>query len=463
MGCSIKFVRLDDFIADIDYIDLSADGYSLANDGYSQVVAPIGARSVYEVITLHLQGTSKDDLALMVQDIDEKIKQVQWWLENSGVEKYQVWIRVQLDGETYSRQAQILNIKPSDRVRVFTPMEIRDNYIGEYSIGVERTPFWEGGSTGPVTKTAIDIGGGTSALSAAVAGDVPARLVKFSLYPNSSSSLDNISSAWVGFKTSRFGTAANFVPRWGLNSGFYGTDTSASADATAYSGYKITTTFGTDATMVQRSLTYAAFVSPSNSSDQRGTYLVLMRAKMSDNTSISRAKIAYSFSGYFPVFRSPQTISGTEWALFEMGSVKNPPSRSYNYHNLGTFRIAVYADRVTGSGGLLCDSLILIPIDDGAIKVVSPISISGAGSGQRFTVFQWADDKVTGLVESAVTGIDYTTLVSPQNRWSLPTDNTAPVVVVAANDITIGNTKNRAVSFAYTYITRWRTMRGGTA
>lgn len=88
MACSIQLVRLNDFAADIDSIDLSANGYSLDRDGYFPVVAPIGAKSVHEVITLKLQGTSKDDLAAMTQEIDEKIKQVQWWIDDPGVERY---------------------------------------------------------------------------------------------------------------------------------------------------------------------------------------------------------------------------------------------------------------------------------------------------------------------------------------------------------------------------------------
>lgn len=204
MACSIKFVRLDDFIADIDSIDLSASGYSLAEDGYFPTVAPIGAKSVQEVITLKLQGTSKDDLAAMTQELNDKIRQVQWWIDDAGVERYQVWIRVQQENETYPRQAMILNIVPPDSVRLFTPEEINQNYIGEYQIGIERTPYWEDpypyATTTPITG--ISTQGGMGTLSETIMGDVPARLAKLSLTPP-----DGISSQqdyWIGWKTNRY-------------------------------------------------------------------------------------------------------------------------------------------------------------------------------------------------------------------------------------------------------------------
>lgn len=457
MGCSIKFVRLDDFVSDVDVLDLSTGGYSLMNDGYFQVAAPIGAKSVHEVITLKLQGTSKDNLATLTQAVDAKIKQVQWWLENPGIERYQVWVRVQLDGETYSRQAQILNITPPDKVKVFTPMEIGANYLGEYQIGIERTPFWEGSISTPISKASVNALGGKQALTAGLAGDVPARMVRFRIYPTAGSS--NVSAAWIGWKTSRFGTAANFVGNWKLNNGLYGLDTSAIADATAYTGFRVATTFSVDATLKMRTQVSVGNVSVTHPEDQRGTYLVLMRAKVSDS-SIIRARIAGSFGLLYPVYRSRQVISGTSWQLYEMGVLKIPPSRTYTYHTLSRYMIEVDAERLSGAGELHVDCLCMIPIDDGAIKVTLPSSLSSAVD-QKVAIFQAADGQINSWFESSLSNVYYSALVSPQNTWGIPNDSTAPIAVCAASDpAATGSTNGATVDFEYTYALRWRTLRG---
>lgn len=459
MARQLKLVRLDDFISDIDSIDLFAGGYSLAEDGYTPMVAPLGATSVHEVITLKIQGSSKDNLATLIQAVDAKIKQVQWWLDDPGIERYQVWLRVQQDNETYARQAQILNILPPDKIRVFQPEEYNNNYIGEYSIGIERTPFWEGATANEVSKESLNVIGGSVALSAAVLGDVPARMLRFRINPHASS--NNLSTFWAGFKTSRFGTAANFVPVWSLPDKSFDADTSAVSDSSAYSGTRLKTTFAIVATMKGRTYVSASDASPTHADDQRGTFLVLLRAKMSD-TSISRARIAYSFNLTFPVYRSRQVISGTAWKFYEMGVVKNPPTRIYNYHNLATFSIEVDAERISGTGELHLDCLVLIPIDDGALKVTTGLSLSAAAD-QKAAIFQAADDSLTAIVE--LNGVDplYTALAAAQNGWGLPTDATAPLAVVAGNEATAGCIKGGLIDIAYTYITRWRTLRGNTA
>lgn len=418
MACSIKLVRLDDFIADVDSIDLAADGYALAEDGYFPTVAPIGAKSVLETITLKLQGTSKDDLAAMTQEINDKIRQVQWWIEDPGVERYQVWIRVQQENETYARQAMILNIVPPENVRLFTPEEINQNYIGEYQIGIERTPFWEDPYPYPTTtaKTGINIIGSSTALSETVNGDVPARLAFVSLAAGSS---QNITDAWMGWKSNRFGTSANFVPVWSLkdSSNLYNATTTAS-DTAAYSGTKITCTF-TPATLIIRAEIEINQVAPSNPADQRGTYSVLLRAKMSD-TSIARARIGYSFSAgagpLSPIYRSRQIISGTAYKLYEMGKVSIPPFRIPNADTLTNFSIELDVERLSGSGAFDADCFILIPTDEGFVKLTSPVRIT---TNQRIAVLQAADDSLFSYVDYQAAAILSPVTAQPIS-WSHP-------------------------------------------
>lgn len=464
MGCSIKFVRLDDFIADIDVLDLSADGYSLADNGYSQVSAPIGAKSVSEVITLKLQGTSKDDLAAMTQEIDDKVRQVQWWLENQGVERYQVWLRVQLDNETYPRQAQILNIRPPDKVQVFTPLEIHSNYIGEYSIGIERTPYWEDPYPYPTTTpiTSISIIGGTATLAESISGDVPARLAKLAMYPPDA--LNSLQDYWIGWKTNRFGVAANFIPVWPLEASNLTTDTTRVSDATAYNTYRLNCSFATNATLVKRAVLPMLNFIGSNYADQRGTYAVLLRAKMSDTTQ-AMARISYGFGSsisiYGAAYRSRCKISGTYWNLYEMGTVKIPSLRIYNSNTLENFAIGIDAERITGtgSGALHLDCLILIPVDDGMVKLSAVAGMVSLAT-RNMIVMQQADDILSAFVEDT-NQIHQPVTPIATNYWSLPANSDQPIFVAAASYTDgDGNVKGRVTGMTYTYIPRWRTLRG---
>lgn len=463
MSCSIKFVRLDDFIADVDVLDLSANGYSLAQDGYFPTAAPLGAKSVREVITLKLQGTSKDDLAAMTQEIDEKIKQVEWWLNDPGVERYQVWIRVQLENESLPRQAQIISIQPPDSVRVFTPEERLDNFIGDYQIGIERTPYWEALYPYPTTTAVnnLNIIGGMSALSETINGDVPARLARLTGTLDASSG--RLDALWMGWKTSRFGTPANFIPVWSL---YLGTpidaDTSETADATTYAGVnKVTTSFSADATLILRDVIFLTpHVTVANIADQRGSYSVLLRAKMSD-TSVARVRmVAGLYSGgafQSPVYRSRQVVSGTAWSFFELGNCKIPPSRLPPNYNFGNFSIGIYAERISGAGALDMDCLVLIPIDDSAVKLTSSGSLNNT---HLIEVFQAADDKIYATGQKGSGESIFTVVPRPQNDWSLPANNEAPVLVIAGNDTATGCVKGKTLDITYAYIPRWRVLRG---
>lgn len=468
MARQLKLVRLDDFISDIDSIDLFAGGYSLAEDGYTPMVAPLGATSVHEVITLKIQGSSKDNLATLIQAVDAKIKQVQWWLDDPGIERYQVWLRVQQDNETNARQAQIVNILPPDKIRVFQPEEYNNNYIGEYSIGIERTPYWEAPYTYPTTTGMdnLNIIGGTATLSETINGDVPARLARLTVVTDSSSG--RVSDFWAGWKTSRFGASANFIPVWELHNGAeMDVDTTAVADATAYDGTKITTTFSADATLILREKILVSDVTTAHSgvlADQRGSYLVLLRAKMSD-TSIARVRLAAGqFSGSkfnSPVYRSRIVISGTGWNLYEMGNIKIPPSRLPVGYTFPNFALGFYAERISGSGSLDMDCAILIPIDDGAVKMECTGGLQG---GQIMEVYQAADDSLWSLAGFAVGDgrAIFSVVPKPQGYWSLPANGEKPVIVIAATDNIngTGNLNGKTVDLTYAYIPRWRTLRG---
>lgn len=470
MACLLKLVRLNDFAADIDELDLLSGGFGLAADGYMPVAAPYGAQYVDEPLTLKITGTSKDDLASKIHSLDEKIKQVQWWMENQGVERYQVWIRSQLDNESLPRQAMLADIRPPDKVRIYNPVEINSNYIGEYTLGITRTAYWEDPYPYPTTTdvNGLNIIGGAATLSETINGDVPARLARLTVIGNNdpiTGFAEVFTDFWAGWKTSRFGVVANFVPVWPLDKGApVDTDTSEVADGTAYDGTKVTTSFATVSSLILRDKVILTNVVPVNIADQRGTYMVLLRAKMSD-TSVARVQMAYGLSSnsgiQSPIVRSRQVISGTAWSLYELGTAKIPPSRiplSYSFQN---FAFGIYAERISGSGSLDMDCLVLIPIDDSGIKMSSSGNVSSSGS-QRSEVFTSANGDLYATAQYNSGQVLYFVVPKPQGNvpWSLPANSDAPRLVIAANDATAGSILTNTLNITYAYIPRWRVLRG---
>lgn len=473
MVCALSLVRRDDFVSDVDSIDLFANGIELADEGYHPVVAPLGAASVTEAITLKLKGTSKDDLASIVQTIDAKIRQVQYWLDDPGVEKYQVWIRSQLDNESNPRQAMIISIHPPTAIRVYNPTEIQANYIGEYTLGIERTPFWESASTLMTEETHTNIGsvGGMTAFSSPVLGDVSARMVNLNIISNSGGSGDKIfDDFWIGVKTDRFGTPANFVPVWSLASaGWKQTDVTSGAVSGSYSGNALTCTFahvgagdGTAYDLYPRAVIEIGDVMGGNYADQRGTYNVLLRAKLSNDTDTILARIAYGYSegGFIPspVYRSRAVISGSFWLMYEVGTVKIPPGRTYDGFTLENFAIEVDAERSdpTFTANLILDCLVLIPTDDAFVRMTT--NKSHVTASVKLQCYQAADDTCHGYTATG------STVVSPVNfgdssKWCMPYSSSAAQIVVAAQEWNLSHTANR-MNIGLRYIQRYRTLRG---
>lgn len=475
MACLLKLVRLTDFAADIDSVDLFGNGIELADEGYHPAVAGIGETSVIESITLKIKGTSKNDLASIVQTLDAKIKEVQWWIEAPGVERYQVWIRAQLDNESQPRQSQIISIQPSKGIRVYNPVEVQANYIGEYTITIERTPFWEMPYPYPTTteKTSINTIGGTSVLAETINGDVPARIAKLSLGPSSGAGFQ--SEYYIGWRSERFGLPHKFEPVWSCDDGYSFTDVTSTADASAYSGNMMVCDFSTTESLNWRVSWFLSDVT-AWPADQRGEYQVLLRARMSDNVSVARARLAFSFGikngvperaePMNPTYRSRVVIDGakiysTDWSLFELGTMSIPPYRVDPTASFISFAAEIDAERYSGSGNLHLDCIILIPSAEGyAHMKLDRVNLEAT---DHCNLYQYADDTTFAVSDSNTTILN---AVAPHSaiKWGLPPNGTAPYFFVAAQRYMAPDKyrslKNDTCDLIYTYIPRWRTLRG---
>jgi hypothetical protein len=147
------------------------------------------------------------------------------------------------------------------------------------------------------------------------------------------------------------------------------------------------------------------------------------------------------------------TITETDWTYFTLGIVTIPPggrmlggADGANYATLG-----LAAERISGSGYLEMDCLVLIPMSEGFVSVAH--EEAGLWNGDT-SVIQYADGKSVG-------GMTYSTLhwgaARHQIVGGLPIGN--GIVVIAADR---GNqsVKTDTVDVDISAMQRWRGLRG---
>lgn len=373
MAFQLKLVRMADFTADQDDLSLAAytDGFNLAEGGWTPAM-PEGsdAISVFESLLLRARGTSMDNLAAVLRGLEQYAVWARQY-QGSMVEKYGVWLRAQLEGETNARQAMVFSLR--HQAGEGYRQAWRGAYtIPKYYLTLERAAWWENTGAVTYTQTGINSVGGMSSYGG-ITGDAPGRLAKVAIEPTNATSV-YLNQVWVGFRTERFGTAANFQSYWSLRkASYYNGDTTGGtshADATAKDGYKAVCTFGVSATLVNRVKCKVSDVT-ANYSDQRGRFTVLLRAKLSAAGTV-RVRLRdglYSSSGQR--VQSRAVITSTSWKFYELGTTQLPPAGRLfeGSDSLDNVSIGVDAELVSGSCNLEMDCLVLIPIEEGWMQV----------------------------------------------------------------------------------------------
>lgn len=489
---NITLVRRDDLVADVDSMSLVnyTNGFALASDGWA-VARPVPSdQSLVEALKVQTKGSSPDNLAANLQTLDGYLQKVTWY--QNPQEKYGIWLRVQQPRETGARQALLLSAKRDPLpVWSFTAQDgagtvAANNYgnlVQAYGLALERTPFWE--STSSITfdsMTSVSTVGGMATLGGSggtvVVGDVPARLALVE-FDGVSAGGGPLAQIWLGFRSARFGTPANFVPVWNLAlaynkqlaGGAGGGTATATVDASAKSGTAVVCGFA-DGALARRVTMYVTDASPTHYTDQRGTFLVLLRAKLSGAGQVNvRLVDGLQASPTFAT-RDRVAVTGTAYALYEMGTVRLPtPGRSINSASqIQGYALGLDAEQVTGTPTLSVDCLILIPVDEGWMAV----SIDGSG-GQGVLYFGgdqrplYATNRAEGSSDSSwyAGGIPQVVGV-PRVSGGLPvTNGTSNILVLAAQRQTSATVFNSTVSdllgVQVTVYERWESLRGAAA
>lgn len=434
-----------------------AQGLTISDGGWIPATMSDDQVTCTETMTFFVMGLSHDQIAGFTQKLDDWKLRVKW--SHNPTQRRVVWLNARWKSETNTRRAMVWSLNYSLGDSPVAPFLRDTNFMSSLMIVIERGWWEELTPSQAFIPTMLTIGGkhilrnSIDTIDQSVTGDVPARIVGW-LTAKTGNALE---SFWYGFRSSYFGSLANFVSLWELELSNYllatSTDTAIVADATASAGNKITTTFAAGASLTVRARIRAADVT-ANYEDQRGLFICLMRAKMSD-ASIARVRAAsgfYSGSVSSPYIVNPRvTVQGTSWYLYDLGTIRLPaiddkrlftPDPTMAYAG-----IELSAERVSGSGNLEMDCLMLIPINDAFIHVnfgtdqddigirVNPAGYISSGGA----IFKQGD---INLID-----------------WSLPANSEAPLVVFTGQRVS-SHTLTDGVTTSILYVRRWRTLRG---
>ena len=426
---TLELVKRMDGGSDVDVVDLH-DWLKLP-DGWIQASAE-DDEPVDEVLTLNINATSVDDLADILQDIDEKIIEIKQ--ARDATNPYGVWLRAQLTGETNARQAYLLRGRRSNQLRVSSPA-LWSSALPQYSLGLTRMSGWEAASPTqiPVSPGAVSGNGGTIAYTLGGVADARVALVT----TTAGLGLDQL---WFGIKSDLYGvTPANFVARWPLyQSKVTASDIATASDSTAAAGTKIVCSFSSSSAMRYIASPTVGEIAPTYPGDQRGKYLVLLRAQTSVTGSllcnvrigqgyrVSTDYRSFSFGNREPIGGFPP-IPG--WVNYPLGVVTIPPVDSFYTQGLTQVCLAVQAEKISGTGDLELDSLILIPAEHN-IHVGYSTAVIGVGSAQSLIATR-PDLRKSAIVYRPI-ATEYISSADPPDdmNWAIPPGS--GVIVCAA-------------------------------
>jgi hypothetical protein len=457
MAAQVKLIEWRDLgVSAASTLDLYGfnSGFSLQRGGWLPAIAGDDDRTVIETLNLWIKGTSHDNLAAVLQNLDAMIRKAAYY--NSAPDQYAIWLRTQLPNESGERQTLIRAARGELGSDLHSPPVSPGDLIRNYTLILERMPWWEDDTylTGLGFGATVDSLGGVDAYNAIV-GDMPARIAI--LQVSAGASGYTLTELWIGFKSSRYGTPGDFEPVWECEDGTLTNNTSSQSDGTASGGYMAQCTFAT-ATMCDRVLISVDDVVASSADyrDQRGSYIVLLRAKV-DASTTARVQLLDGISAHTNAsFRTQSRvpIESTSWYLYELGTVDIPPGKN-NYvpdNFLSEYTLKIQAERTAGSGDLYMDALVLIPTE-GAIHVDNAMIYYG---DYILIVMAHPTGAVTGWTFDTTNIPKLAADVHPIN-FSLPVG--AGVAIVAAQRETSHVLTDSVIMNPFP-IGRWRTLRG---
>lgn len=194
------------------------------------------------------------------------------------------------------------------------------------------------------------------------------RIKRMSIYRVAGSG-SAMTKMWCGVRPKNNGVSG-FIALWECESGTNSTDATDVYDATASGTNKVRVSFATVTTLSKRFTITWDQIAGSNYNHLAGEYLILARIKPDASSTQGRVQLRAGVgltaveSNVIGEVYVDGSVS-TAWQIFELGRVAIPPlgNRSlYDYTEVfKEFTLAVYAERLSASGNIDFDCLVLMP------------------------------------------------------------------------------------------------------
>lgn len=440
----------------------------LAEDGWIRTVAERGTDgqwpdSVTETIVCMVQADDDDDLALIIQGVNENLRRAGDFTEDE-TDGVATFLRVQLENESNDYQALIVGGRASQGSAFYNWPVDTTSFLPSMIVEITRKPFWEPNAVDEsFSAAAIDSYGEMYDYGIAgtdVPGDVPARITNVNFHENS---ITTLSEFWLGWKTNRFGTRTQFVPVWSLD------DAGVLSNNTAVAGSIIRWTpgGGADDLMLERAIISIEDITTSGSYEaQRGKYLVLLRA-LASSTKTFRVQMGLGLSlGSQWDTRQRVLVNSNSYLWYSLGEISFPiAGRMRKLSSDAGMRLQAIRLEAevagAGAGTLDMDRLILIPLNEGMIHIKSVAQIGVGPTDIMYYVTEVDDSEIAEMRQLRAVGVpSISTVDYPQadsRLWGLPPGEGS--LVFAAQDLTVSRTTD-TVDIFIGYQERWLTLGG---
>jgi hypothetical protein len=353
---------------------------------------------------------------------------------------YECWYRWQTPGESAKRSLVYgYRLEPLDG-------DVEDIHLdsgtGRYLLTFTREAAYEETTAQTFTSSSLSsVGGRYDLTSALVGGDLDGRIEKLIIKPSMTGTGANLYRAWVGVRPPRYGigtTSFGFNPQIDIKTehivgGLFGSSIST-VSGSYVGGYLLRDDFSDGADL---SMKYSCGLV--GVEYYIGSYLVLLRARLTNSSTICSARVSTSYGGYSAgAYAKPIALGNTQyiesnaWRFYEMGVIDIPGGRVGHIQSLASFNINLETGRLSGSASFDADCLVLIPAERYITWTAATFgrTASTAGNIANAYVYTQPGGGVEGLVvntDGAPAGTDgyaeeYAAVGTPGKAWSYPYD-----------------------------------------
>lgn len=410
-------------------VDLLSSSLFVLADGWSTKTDDLPVWDVFEVVH---KNTSLN--LILTQATLEKFKEIARRYASDNREVTRVYLIYRAEGESEKRTTVLdLDIELHAEGAASPLFGLG---VARITIAVLHTPYYESITTTTYSTTGLSAVGTAWAVTTSVIGTIARRIEKTTIATATSQTLYKI---WIGIRRIRHGTT-NFTPLLEAENCVHSiADSSDVADATARGGVKTQITFATSASMTQRWYLRIAEAIATAHDHMIGQYLILARVKLSSATTEVRVQLRHGWS----TTGTENDIAGdtylsavensnlTNWNLVELG-IANIPSNMIRWSatliSLDTYYFNLLAERISASGSLDIDYLVLIPTD--GLAIIERADINSTLNEPLLIRVSPLDEIFTGRDEGSISR----SLITSIDNWNIPHDGA--VIVAAAQEET---------------------------